>query len=87
MRSYVTLDDYPREAVRNGWEGLVRVDLTIGTKGRVTDCKVIKSSGHAVLDTTTCKIMMTRARFQPARDDAGNAVEDHYETQINWQLE
>jgi protein TonB len=78
--------DYPREALRHGWQGDVTVDMTVGIQGRVTGCTIIESSGHEVLDETTCKIVTDRARFLPARDSAGNPVESHYQTHINWRL-
>jgi TonB family protein len=86
LRPLFSVEDYPREAVRNGWQGDVRVDPTIGTNGRAKDCKVIRSSGYKVLDDATCRIFLTRARFKPSTDDAGHAVEDHYETHIDWRL-
>ena len=42
---------------------------TIGTDGRVTACSVTSSSGSSALDDATCRIMRSRARFTPARDD------------------
>jgi protein TonB len=82
----MTIEDYPAEALRNGWEGDVRVDLTIGVAGRVTNCRVLQSSGHSVLDDATCRIFTARARFRPATDPSGKPIEDHFQTHINWQL-
>ena len=90
MANVVTLfsvDDYPPEAVRKGWQGTVIVDLLVSPEGRVSACRVVQSSGHAVLDQQTCKIMQTRARFVPAKDKDGNAVEDVVRSPpIMWRL-
>jgi len=80
------MDEYPADALRDRAQGLVRVNLRIGTNGRVKGCKVIKSSGHRSLDLATCRNLQVRARFKPATDDAGNAVEDDYEYEMNWRL-
>jgi protein TonB len=79
--------DYPPEARRSGWEGSVIADLTVTAKGRVSQCVVGESSGYAVLDQATCTILTTRAKFYPAKDRSGNAVEDVVRTPpINWAL-
>lgn len=80
-------DDYPLEAVANGWQGDVVADLTISQTGAVTGRRVIKSSGHQVLDDATCKELTKRARFSPARDKKGNPVEGHFTAPtIRWRL-
>ena len=87
FRPLITYDDYPPEALSNNWQGSVTVVLTISPKGQVTACRVRKSSGHQVLDDATCKIMISRARFTPALDNAGNPIEAHYTTPpITWSV-
>lgn len=41
---------YPAEAVAAGWEGEVRLLLTLGPAGQVLAAEVAASSGHGVLD-------------------------------------
>jgi TonB family protein len=79
-------DDYPAEAIRNREEGIVAFRITVGVDGRVAGCAVVGSSGSALLDSTTCRILRERARFMPARNAAGEAVEDIHTGRINWQL-
>lgn len=78
--------DYPRDAVRNREQGPVAFRLTVGSDGRPTDCAVRVSSGSALLDSTTCRLLMERARFQPARDGDGKAVADAIDGRIVWRL-
>jgi protein TonB len=79
--------DYPAEAQQNGEEGTVRARLDIDASGRVARCTVIRSSGHALLDSATCNILRSRARFAPARDRYGNVRPDSYVTPpITWRL-
>lgn len=86
LASYVTADDYPREAIRAGEEGTTGFRLTIGPDGRVTACTVEKSSGSALLDAATCRIMQSRARFTPAVDPAGRPTSDSVSARIAWRL-
>ncbi len=69
-------DDYPQSAIRNEEQGTTAVRLTIGTDGRVTDCSMTASSGSSALDSATCNILRRRARFTPAKDQAGNPISD-----------
>jgi protein TonB len=66
--------DYPRAAA--GAQGSVTVHLRIGTSGAVTGCTVARSSGNAVLDATTCRLIRERFRYAPARTADGRAVTD-----------
>jgi TonB family protein len=79
-------DDYPNEALRTNQTGTVSVELTIGTDGRVSDCRVKLSSLSPTLDAATCKVLTERARFEPALDRAGRPVSDHYSQRITWKI-
>lgn len=88
LRTLFSADDYPAEAQRKGEEGTVQVDLTVGSEGRVSTCKVIRSSGSPILDSATCRILQHRARFTLARDANGNSISDVVRTPpIVWRLE
>jgi protein TonB len=79
--------DYPPEALRNGWEGSVVADLTVGQSGAVCACKIIKTSGHEVLDDVTCDLLVRRARFKPPKDKHGNPIVDTVRTPpIEWRI-
>ncbi|QDP20214.1 TonB family protein [Sphingomonas xanthus] len=86
LPSLFSTDDYPQSAIRNEEQGTTSVRLTIGTDGRVSDCTVTGSSGSSSLDSTTCSILRRRARFTPAKDQAGNPISDTTTTRIRWQL-
>jgi len=79
-------DDYPAAALRNEEQGTTAVSLTIGTNGRVSGCSVTSSSGSRSLDDTTCRILKSRARFTPAKDQAGSPISDNSTARIRWQL-
>lgn len=79
-------EDYPKEAMKRAEEGTVRVHLTVSREGRVSDCRIVASSGSAALDSATCRIIRERARFTPARDGRGRPVTDVYSQSVRWQL-
>jgi protein TonB len=79
-------DDYPQSAIRNEEQGTTAVKLTIGPDGRVSDCAITASSGSSSLDNATCNILRRRARFTPAKDQAGNPISDSYSQRIRWEL-
>lgn len=68
----ITRRDYPRE-LRGSQVPIETINLqfTIGTDGYVRECKILKSSGSALLDQRTCLLYESRYRYQPARDAAG----------------
>jgi TonB family protein len=79
--------DYPPEAVKNRWEGTVVVDVVVGADGAPKSCSIIKSSSHQLLDDTTCRLIMSRAKFVAEKDRAGNAVESHFRPpSVQWRL-
>ena len=84
--SLFSTDDYPQSAIRNEEQGTTSVKLTIGPDGRVSDCSVTGSSGSTALDSATCNILRRRARFTPAKDQAGNPISDSYSQRIRWEL-
>jgi TonB family protein len=84
--SYIRRADYPAAARRNGEEGQVYFQLTIGANGRVTDCVIAATSGSPTLDGTTCRILRSRARYAPARDAAGTPVPDTDRGTFVWRL-
>ena len=68
----------------DGDGGTVVTRFTVGANGRLSDCRVTQSSGNAELDATTCRIILQRYRFAPARDEHGRPVEDYAEAENQW---
>jgi TonB family protein len=85
-QSWITNDDYPVSALRWEREGSVGFVLHVSANGNVTDCSVIKSSGWSDLDTTTCDLLRSRARFDPARDRRGRRIPAQYKSRISWTI-
>lgn len=78
--------DYPKALGRSGIGGQVGIDFTVGVTGRVTRCRVTRSSGVRQLDDLTCHLIVERFRFRPATDSAGRPVEDEIEGVHVWSV-
>lgn len=75
----LTARDYPSGALR-AWprNGRVLVAVRVQLDGRGTDCKINRSSGNRGVDADTCRLVMAKVRFNPARDRDGRAYVDWY---------
>ncbi|MEJ7927265.1 energy transducer TonB [Sphingobium sp. AN641] len=83
---WVTDADYPSRAQREERSGTTGFRVEIGTDGRVTNCTVTSSSGHADLDAETCRLLPRRARFKPAVGTDGQPMTDSFSSRIVWRL-
>jgi len=82
---YFGPDSYPYAALRVGAQGRVIVAVTIGIDGRISDCRVVSSSGNKALDDGTCDVART-IRYTPARDLAGAPTVAHQVIPVRWVL-
>lgn len=80
---WVTNDDYPPRALREGREGDTVFKLTISPDGVVSACSVTKSSRSPDLDAATCNLATRRARFNSIPNAAPNR---YYENVIRWRV-
>lgn len=78
--------DYPSIALREGKSGTVEYTVSVNASGRVSDCRVTKSSGASVLDQAACRGLMRYARFIPARNGEGENVEGQFSGRIQYTL-
>jgi len=74
--------DYPRTAGRPG--GTVGISFQVAADGSVNRCAVIASSGAPLLDELTCRLVVQRFRYRPARDAAGRPVASTLRTSFTW---
>jgi protein TonB len=86
LQGLIREDDYPPSALDREEQGVVAVSLQVGTNGRVSGCSVTSSSGSRTLDSTTCRILTSRAKFSPARDSTGNPTTGTTSARIRWQI-
>lgn len=78
--------DYRPSWINRGFEGIAQFSLSIDASGRVSDCTITGSTGHAQLDRATCELVSKRARFNPARDANGEKVAGRYTNAVRWTI-
>ena len=83
---WITTEDYPASALRQGIQGSVVISAMIGPDGKVRSCLVTQSSGSQLLDDTTCRLYSKRAHFTPARDPDGNPIAAQRIDRFRWQI-
>lgn len=76
--------DYPKETRDLRIGDHVIVALTVGTDGRVKNCRIHRPSRDAQADEITCDLATKRFRFRPATDAAGNPVESIFGWKQRW---
>lgn len=82
--SWMSISDYPADALANHQEGTVGFLLQVDASGQVQSCSVTQSSGSTALDEGTCALLKSRAKFQPARDSSGRAVGGTFASHVEW---
>jgi protein TonB len=76
--------DYPKHLGNAGIGGRVSVTFTVETNGRVTNCRITRSSGIPELDALTCRLMEQRFRFRPSTDRYGRPIRDEVDWDQDW---
>lgn len=79
--------DYPRTASRGERGGTVVAFFDVDEAGQPQGCRIVRSSGDPDLDATTCRLIVERFRYEPARDPYGRAVPDVMGWEQRWWLE
>jgi protein TonB len=77
-------EDYPSSSIRNEEQGTSVATFTIGADGRVVACNA--SGASPTLDAETCKLIMRRFRFKPARGADGQPMEETKSQRVTWRL-
>jgi protein TonB len=83
-RIYAPSPVYPLQAQRNNWEGVVLLEIRIGTNGRVQKVAVVQSSGYPVLDRAATKTIR-KWRYRPAQKN-GVAITSETRVRIKFVL-
>ena len=77
-------NDFPDKAVIAGHNGIVRFRLDVDPAGTPTGCRVLYRTNPDDFADLSCKLLMKRARFNPALDGAGKPVKSYYINNIRW---
>lgn len=86
MEEWITVADNLPDAARFGLDGPISVELAVDKTGSVSDCRIVKSSGHDMLDEHTCGLLLSRARFRPAADTNGRPIAAAFSYSTKWHV-
>lgn len=80
----ITDSDFPDDLRRGG---TVHLRFTVAPTGRVSDCAVTRTSGSRLLDNLTCRLIVARFRYRPARNSEGQAIASTIRGEHVWHYE
>lgn len=83
---WVSNHDYPPSARRRRTEGAAVVRYLIGREGEVESCEIVETSGDADLDAVSCRVVVDRFVFDPARDAGGARTTQTRTQRFVWTL-
>ena len=63
---------YPKAAINHDWEGKVTISVYLSSSGQVKTIKILRSSGHSVLDDIFVKTVRDQFKFKPRRVQGHN---------------
>ena len=78
--------DFPASAKGAG-RLKIGVRFAVGPSGRVDRCEVTRPSGYPEVDAMTCRVIVDRYRFEPARDEQGLPVTEVLEEDYSWRMD
>jgi protein TonB len=84
IQSRVSMRDYPEALIDAGINTSVGVRYAVQPDGRVTGCRVIRSSGYREVDALTCREIERGYRYRPWRDADGRAVASVVVHDFDW---
>lgn len=85
--TWVTGNDYPRDLIAKGVQGVIQFRLSIDAQGKVSDCRIQQSTRPAEFDRRVCQIMAKRGRFDPALDAAGNPISSYWRSSFRFVID
>lgn len=79
------IQDMPESLQESGFHGTAWVLYRVEEDGRVTHCRITRSSGSTLMDQTTCRLIEQRFRYRPARDETGRPFAGDMEAFHEWE--
>lgn len=70
----LSVSDFPDGLIRPGEHASVGVRYAVEIDGRVSGCRVERSSGFGQVDAMACRLITQRFRYRPAQDRSGQPV-------------
>lgn len=86
IADWFPVDSYPPQARALGMEGRTEFALDVDALGRITQCRILQTSGSELLDSATCTQAIINGRFRPGRDASGKAAPRAWHSAMRWKL-
>lgn len=87
LANFLRNDDYPLSGLERGAIGSTTVLYGVDPAGKISDCRVVITSGWKQLDDAGCPALLARGRFRaPAVGIDGKPMSVHYTRKIVWSL-
>jgi TonB family protein len=86
VRAIFSYQDYPADLLAAGISGTVFARITVRPDGVVQDCVAEATSGNRELDTYTCRLIVKRARFAPAKWTDGSPAYGVVAVPVTWSI-
>jgi TonB family protein len=80
-------DDYPIQYIEAGRSFDISLRLTVKSDGSLQGCAIEKSSGEKAFDKYNCALLLSRAKFSPAKDKDGRPTLGIYRTRVTWRTD
>jgi hypothetical protein len=82
---WLTWDDYPREAkiLANG--GAINASIMVSPQGKPIRCEVKHSTDSSKMGMILCSVLMSKAKFEPARNMRGEPTYMAYNMGVTFQ--
>lgn len=78
--------DYRSIAGNRMPRGAAMVSVVVEPQGIPDNCRIVRSSGDAVVDAQLCPLIIARLRFRPALDDQGRPIAYQVQYVATWSL-
>lgn len=82
--TWVTSNDFPSKELFAKTNAIIRFRIMVDAAGKSTSCKIQDETRNSELAAVTCRLMMQRSSFSPARNAAGLPVPGYYTNAISW---
>lgn len=76
--------DYPKESLASGMSAVIRFRLNVDAAGKATGCAIQSGTRSPDFEKITCALLVKRAIFKPASDQAGNPVASYFTSTVTW---